>query len=90
MPARYPTAVLAIVRRGEVADELRLTITTNTGRELDEWVVYAREFDAAARADVERRLDGVGLRNGRFEGNARSGWRAVVQPVDVDPAAATD
>ncbi|RWZ52500.1 hypothetical protein ELQ90_00635 [Labedella phragmitis] len=90
MPARYPTAVLAIVRRGEVADELRLTITTNTGRVLDEWVVYSREFDAAARADVERRLDAVGLRNGRFEGSAQSGWRAVVRPVDVDPAAATD
>jgi hypothetical protein len=90
MPTRYPAAVLAIVRRGEVGDELRLTIATNTGRELDEWVVYARDFDDAARADVERRLDEAGLRHGAFRGNARSGWQAVVQSTSVDPAAGQD
>lgn len=90
MPTRYPTAVYAFVRRGEVGDEFRLTIATNTGRELDEWVVYARDFDADARADVERRLDDAGLRHGAFQGNLRSGWRASVQPLAVDPAAAQD
>jgi hypothetical protein len=90
MPTRYPTAVYAFVRRGEVADEFRLTIATNTGRELDEWVVYGREFDAATLADVESRLDEAGLRHGVFQGNARSGWRASVQPLSVDPAAAQD
>ena len=90
MPTRYPAAVHAFLRRGEVGDEFRLTITTNTGRELDEWVVYGREFDEAARTDVERRLDEAGLRHGVFQGNARSGWRATVQPLSVDPAAAQD
>jgi hypothetical protein len=90
MSTRYPTAVHAFVRRGEVSDEFRLTIATNTGRELDEWVVYGREFDAAARADAERRLDEAGLRHGVFQGSARAGWHATVQPLSVDPAAARD
>lgn len=90
MPTRFPTAVLALVRRGDVADELRLVIATNTGRELDDRVIYARDFDAGALAEVERHLTEAGLQHGGFEGSARSGWRAIVQPIGMDSSRAQD
>jgi hypothetical protein len=91
MVTRYPTAVQARVLLEQESQELRLTIATNTGRVLDEWVVYgSTELDADARAQVETHLTRAGLRFAKFEGGARHGWHARVAPLAVDPDAAAD
>lgn len=89
MPTRFPTAVLATLTRAAEPGELRLVITTNAGRELDELVVYAESL-ADGMPQIEAYLAGVQLRSGRFEGDARHGWRATVQATAIDPDAATD
>ena len=91
MVTRYPTAVQARVRLDSESNELRLTVVTNTGRVLDEWVVYGTTtWDTTARAQVETHLERAGLRFAPFEGGPRHGWHARVAPLAVDPDAATD
>ncbi|MDM4763848.1 hypothetical protein QT381_12600 [Galbitalea sp. SE-J8] len=90
MPTRHPTATQALVRPDAVPGELRLSVQTNTGRTLEEFVVYAAGFDAGAREQVERRLAECGMRHAAFRGDPRVGWRATVQSDSIDPAAAAD
>jgi hypothetical protein len=88
---RFPTAVQALLRADGSNPELRLTIATNTGRTLDESVIYGSTgLDDNAQRQIDEHLTRAGLRRGAFEGNARAGWRAVVQSTSIDPAAATD
>jgi hypothetical protein len=83
--------VQAVVTPEPFTGELRLLVQNNTGRTLEEFVVYSSDgFGTDAREQVESRLAGCGLRHTAFRGNARTGWRATVQSETIDPAAAAD
>lgn len=90
MPTRYPTAVQALLRPDPDGGELRLIVANNADRVLDEWVIYAATLDLDARRQIDAHLADAGLRYREFRGSERTGWHAVVQPVAIDPDAATD